>query len=90
MKHSQLLCGEQEPRMNPNQQTKLLFAVDGRTSKFLPPIPKGYFGNAIVFSIALCKVGELLNKPLSFAVDLIGNAIDMVTDSYMRSAIDYL
>ncbi|TKY60565.1 Omega-hydroxypalmitate O-feruloyl transferase [Spatholobus suberectus] len=75
-------------RMHPNQQTKLLFAVDGR-SRFVPPIPKGYFGNATVLSNALCKVGELLNNPLSFTVGLIGKAIDMVTDSYMRSAIDY-
>lgn len=71
-----------------NQQTKLLFAVDGR-SKFVPPIPKGYFGNAIVFSNALCKVEELVNNPLSFSVGLVGKAIDMVKDSYMRSAIDY-
>ncbi|TKY60567.1 Omega-hydroxypalmitate O-feruloyl transferase [Spatholobus suberectus] len=76
-------------RMHPNQQTKLLFAVDGR-SRFVPPIPKGYFGNAIVLSNALCKVGELLNNPLSFTVGLIGKAIDMVTDRYMRSAIDYV
>lgn len=74
--------------MDPNQQTKLLFAVDGR-SKFVPPIPKGYFGNAIVFSNALCKVEELVNNPLSFSVGLVGKAIDMVKDSYMRSAIDY-
>ncbi|KAK7358672.1 hypothetical protein VNO77_00610 [Canavalia gladiata] len=74
--------------MHPNQQTKLLFAVDGRP-KFVPPIPKGYFGNAIVLSNALCKAGELVNHPLSFTVGLIRNAIEMVTDSYMRSAIDY-
>ncbi|CAJ1937531.1 unnamed protein product [Sphenostylis stenocarpa] len=74
--------------MHPNQQTKLLFAVDGRF-RFVPPTPKGYFGNAIVLSNAICKVGELLDKPLSHTVGLIGKAIDMVTDSYMRSAIDY-
>ncbi|KAK7350718.1 hypothetical protein VNO77_09619 [Canavalia gladiata] len=75
-------------RMKPDQETKLLFAVDGR-SRFVPPIPKGYFGNAIVLTNCVCKAGELLNKPLSFSVGLIRKAIDMVTDSYMRSAIDY-
>ncbi|XP_061373779.1 omega-hydroxypalmitate O-feruloyl transferase-like [Gastrolobium bilobum] len=74
--------------MHPDQQTKLLFAVDGR-SKFVPPIPKGFFGNAIVLSNAMCNACELLKKPLSFTVGLISKAIDMVTDSYMRSAIDY-
>lgn len=75
-------------KMHPDQQTKLLFAVDGR-SRFIPPIPKGYFGNAIVLTNSLCKASELLENPLSFTVGLVHKAIDMVTDSYMRSAIDY-
>ncbi|XP_061342944.1 omega-hydroxypalmitate O-feruloyl transferase-like [Gastrolobium bilobum] len=75
-------------RMHPDQKTKLLFAVDGR-SRFVPPIPEGYFGNAILLTNSLCKASELLKNPLSFAVGLIHKAIEMVTDSYMRSAIDY-
>jgi omega-hydroxypalmitate O-feruloyl transferase len=75
-------------KMHPDQQTKLLFAVDGR-SRFVPPIPKGYFGNAIVLTNSLCKASDLLENPLSFSVGLVHKAIDMVTDSYMRSAIDY-
>ncbi|XP_028766182.1 omega-hydroxypalmitate O-feruloyl transferase-like [Neltuma alba] len=75
-------------RMKPDQQTKLLFAVDGR-SRFDPPIPEGFFGNAIVLTNSLCEAGELLTNPLSFAVGLVQKAIDMVTDRYMRSAIDY-
>lgn len=75
-------------RMKPDQQTKLLFAVDGR-SRFEPPIPEKYFGNAIVLTNSLCSAGEILEKPLSHAVGLVQKAIKMVTDSYMRSAIDY-
>ncbi|GAU50843.1 hypothetical protein TSUD_76110 [Trifolium subterraneum] len=74
--------------VHPNQEMKLLFAVDGR-SKFVPQIPKGYFGNAIILSNAMCKAGELLKNPLSFSVEVIKRSIEMVTDSYMRSAIDY-
>ncbi|KAI3457809.1 hypothetical protein Pfo_014472 [Paulownia fortunei] len=72
----------------PDQQAKLLFAVDGR-NKFEPPLPKGYFGNAIVLTNSLCQAGELLEKPLSHGVRLVQEAIKMVSDSYMRSAIDY-
>lgn len=72
----------------PGQQTKLLFAVDGRP-KFNPPLPKGYCGNGIVLTNAICQAGELLEKPLSFAVGLVKDAIKVVTDSYMKSAIDY-
>lgn len=31
-----------------------------------------------------------MEKPVSFAVRLVQDAIQMVTDGYMRSAIDYL
>ncbi|XP_062105396.1 omega-hydroxypalmitate O-feruloyl transferase-like [Humulus lupulus] len=75
-------------RLLPEQETKLLFAVDGRR-KFSPPLPKGYFGNGIVLTNSICQAGELLEKPLSFAVGLVQDAIKMVTDGYMRSAIDY-
>ncbi|WKA07862.1 hypothetical protein VitviT2T_025637 [Vitis vinifera] len=74
--------------MKPEQQTKLLFAVDGR-SRFQPPIPTGYCGNGIVLTNSLCSAGELLENPLSFAVGLVQEAVKMVTDSFMRSAIDY-
>ncbi|XP_012067292.1 omega-hydroxypalmitate O-feruloyl transferase [Jatropha curcas] len=72
----------------PDQETKLLFAVDGRP-KFNPKLPEGYFGNGIVLTNSICKVSELLDSPLSYAVGLVQNSIKMVTDSYMRSAIDY-
>lgn len=75
-------------RMLPNQETKLLFAVDGRP-KFNPPLPKGYFGNGIVLTNSICQAGELVEKPLSFAVGKVQEAIKMVDDNYMRSAIDY-
>lgn len=75
-------------KMLPEQQTKLLFAVDGR-AKFNPPLPKGYCGNGIVLTNSVCRAGELTEKPFSFGVRLIQDAIKMVSDSYMRSAIDY-
>ncbi|KAK4779088.1 hypothetical protein SAY86_006616 [Trapa natans] len=75
-------------RMHPHQKTKLLFAVDGR-NRFEPPLPEGYFGNGIVLTSSLCRAGELLERPPSFAVGLVQEAVKMTTDSYMRSAIDY-
>lgn len=75
-------------RFKPDQQSKLLFAVDGR-SKFDPPLPKGYFGNGIVITNSLCPAGDLVENSVSFAVRRVQKAIRMVTDDYMRSAIDY-
>lgn len=74
--------------MEPEQTTKLLFAVDGR-ARFKPPLPKGYMGNGIVLTFALVTAGELVKRPLSNAVKLVQEAIALVNDDYMRSAIDY-
>ncbi|XAR67875.1 Omega-hydroxypalmitate O-feruloyl transferase [Bertholletia excelsa] len=75
-------------RMKSDQQTKLLFAVDGR-SRFNPPLPEGYSGNGIVLTNSICRAGELVENPLSFSVKLVQEAVSLVNDSYMRSAIDY-
>lgn len=75
-------------KLNPDQQTKLLFAVDGR-SRFNPPLPEGYFGNGIVLTNSLCTSGDLVENPLSFTVKLVHEAVNLVTDNYMKSAIDY-
>uniref|UniRef100_A0A7N0URM1 Omega-hydroxypalmitate O-feruloyl transferase n=1 Tax=Kalanchoe fedtschenkoi TaxID=63787 RepID=A0A7N0URM1_KALFE len=73
--------------LRPDQETKLIFAVDGR-SRINPPLPKGYFGNGIVLASSLCKAGEL-NNPLPFAVKLVQESVQKVTDDFIRSAIDY-
>ncbi|KAM3384616.1 hypothetical protein ACQJBY_008954 [Aegilops geniculata] len=72
----------------PEQQTKLLFAVDGRR-RFVPPLPKGYFGNGIVLTNAIATAEDLLSAPVSRAAGKVQEAVRMVTDEYMRSAVDY-
>jgi omega-hydroxypalmitate O-feruloyl transferase len=74
--------------MKEEQKTKLLFAVDGR-AKFAPPLPRGYMGNGIVLTYALTEAGELRRRPLSNAVRHVQEAIALVDDDYMRSAIDF-
>ncbi|MCO5554466.1 hypothetical protein L7F22_007995 [Adiantum nelumboides] len=74
--------------MLPEQQTKLLFAVDGR-NRISPPLPKGYMGNGILLTYALTTAEELTQKPLSSAVRKVQEAIGLINDDYIRSAIDY-
>ncbi|MCL7039939.1 hypothetical protein MKW94_022439 [Papaver nudicaule] len=64
-------------RLHPDQQVRLLFPVNAR-SRFDPPLPKGYFGNAIALKNCQCSVSEMLDSPL------------LVTNEYMRSTIDSL
>ncbi|XP_078431732.1 omega-hydroxypalmitate O-feruloyl transferase-like [Wolffia australiana] len=74
--------------MEPGQETKLMFVVDGRT-RLEPPLPKGYFGNGIVFTYSICLAGELVEKPISFAVSLVQKAIRMIDNMYIRSSLKY-
>ncbi|GMP63802.1 hypothetical protein CsSME_00025345 [Camellia sinensis var. sinensis] len=59
-----------------SQITKLYFAVNFR-NRMLPPLPQGYFGNAYLRITAS-----------SHASSKIREAMEMVTDDYVRSAID--
>ncbi|KAI6678561.1 hypothetical protein NL676_039357 [Syzygium grande] len=76
-------------RIGPHETMKLLTAVDGRP-KFDPPLPSGYFGNGIAWSCAECSAGELTHKPFSFAVQKVHEALQSVTENYIRSAIDHV
>ncbi|EAY81041.1 hypothetical protein OsI_36220 [Oryza sativa Indica Group] len=57
--------------------------------RFEPPLPRGYFGNGIVLTNAVATAGELLSSPPSRAAGLVQAVVRMVTDGYMRSAVDY-
>ncbi|GAV79179.1 Transferase domain-containing protein [Cephalotus follicularis] len=74
--------------MKPDQQTKLMFNVEART-KLKEPLPKGYFGNAIVGAECVSTAGELIKKPFSFVVKMVQNAILEVNEEYVQSYIDY-
>ncbi|CAA7400553.1 unnamed protein product [Spirodela intermedia] len=75
-------------RLPPSQPTKLLFAVDVR-QRVAPPLPPGYFGNGIVLTCAGGAAGELVGRPLGFAVGEVQKAIRRVDDDFVRSAIDF-
>ncbi|KAF8030807.1 hypothetical protein BT93_D0103 [Corymbia citriodora subsp. variegata] len=76
-------------KMKPHQQTMLTIPVDFR-SKLSPPVPDGFFGNAVVFPCCLCNTGELIDEPFSSTAERIAEAIERVNEDYARSRIDYL
>ncbi|CAN0924734.1 Omega-hydroxypalmitate O-feruloyl transferase, partial [Linum grandiflorum] len=75
-------------KMARDQLTRVLVVVNAR-DRFEPPLPEGYFGNAVKFNPATCLAGELVDEPLSYAVGLIEDAINSVNDGLLRSTIDY-
>jgi shikimate O-hydroxycinnamoyltransferase len=72
-----------------DHENKLYIAVNGR-NRLQPPLPPGYFGNAIFLATATALAGDLISKPIWYAASCIRNALERMDDEYLRSALDYL
>ncbi|KAL2481108.1 Spermidine hydroxycinnamoyl transferase [Abeliophyllum distichum] len=77
-------CASKARRHGDEQLTTLHIPVDYR-KRMQPPLPKGYFGNANLLQAATTTSGELLSKPLAYASSKIREAIEKVTDEFVRS-----
>ncbi|KAF8042934.1 hypothetical protein BT93_A1308 [Corymbia citriodora subsp. variegata] len=77
-------------RMKPHQLTKLRIMADFRSKFETEPLPKNYFGNAVVTTASLCSAGELHERPISFAVEQIQKAVELLDEEYVRSRIDFV
>ncbi|CAN6299885.1 unnamed protein product [Urochloa humidicola] len=75
--------------MRPEQRSKLLFAVDVRR-RVDPPLPDGFWGNAVVFACCISDASDLIGMPLSDAARSVRDAIARTDDAFVRSAIDYI
>ncbi|KAH6763410.1 HXXXD-type acyl-transferase family protein [Perilla frutescens var. hirtella] len=73
----------------PNEVVKLLFTVNCR--KLLnPPLPDGYYGNAIALQIAISTAGDLSKNPLHYAVELVKKMKTNVTEEFVKSTADMM
>ncbi|XP_024965678.1 spermidine hydroxycinnamoyl transferase-like [Cynara cardunculus var. scolymus] len=73
----------------PEQPTALAIAMNVR-SKMRPPLPREYFGNAVIDAIATGCSGEIVSKPLGYSSSKIREAIERVDDEHVNSVIDFL
>ncbi|KZV36124.1 spermidine hydroxycinnamoyl transferase [Dorcoceras hygrometricum] len=71
------------------QPTGLAVCVDIR-NRVQPPLPRKYFGNAIVDVIATGCSGDLVTRPLGYAASRIREAINEVSNDFVHSSLDYL
>ncbi|KAI3459279.1 hypothetical protein Pfo_015942 [Paulownia fortunei] len=74
---------------NHDQESTVLFAVDIR-DKVSPPLPNSFSGNAVITAFASAKAHDLIEKPLSFGVEMVKKGRERVTSEYIRSVIDWL
>ncbi|KAB2048547.1 hypothetical protein ES319_A13G120200v1 [Gossypium barbadense] len=82
-------CRTKALELDPNEDVRLICIVNARF-KFNPPLPLGYYGNALGFPTASSSIGKLTQNPLEYALKLVKQAKTKVTDEYMKSAMDLL
>ncbi|CAL5082637.1 unnamed protein product [Urochloa decumbens] len=71
---------------NPMQASTVRISVDGRPRLAAPP---GYFGNLVLWAFPRATVGDLLNRPLRHAAQVIHDAVARVDGGYFRSFVDF-
>lgn len=72
-----------------DEEVRMLSIVNAR-SKFNPPLPAGYYGNTFAFSAAVTTAGKICENPLSYALELVRQSKNEVTEEYMRSLADLM
>ncbi|XP_047325963.1 benzyl alcohol O-benzoyltransferase-like [Impatiens glandulifera] len=75
--------------LEPNEDVRVLCAVNVR-NKYKPPLPTGYYGNAVACPAALSTAGMLCKEPLGYALKLVLEAKEDVTEEYMKSTADLM
>ncbi|CAN6214766.1 unnamed protein product [Urochloa humidicola] len=71
-----------------NAETRLYSMIDMR-ARLAPPLPPGYFGNAVVRTSVSTTAGEVVGNPVGHAARR-ALAVTSQGDDYARSLVDYL
>ncbi|XP_047947024.1 spermidine hydroxycinnamoyl transferase-like [Salvia hispanica] len=71
------------------QQTSLVFVADFR-NKLNPPLPKNYFGNALIRVEARDTSGSLVSEPIGAVARKLREAVEKVGDEGVRGYLEYL
>ncbi|KAI3863904.1 hypothetical protein MKW98_031496 [Papaver atlanticum] len=83
-------CSCKARQLIDDQETMISIPLDGR-SRLNPPLPDGYFGNAIFDLTPTANSGDIVAKPLSYAVNIIHETLKKKgNDEYFKSALDFL
>ncbi|XP_014508273.1 spermidine hydroxycinnamoyl transferase-like [Vigna radiata var. radiata] len=80
-------CASKARELEEKQETVVRFNADIR-SRLIPPLPRNYFGNALTATVSpKCYVGEIVSKPLSYAAGNVREAIEKLSNEYIRSQL---
>ncbi|KAK7377835.1 hypothetical protein VNO80_03268 [Phaseolus coccineus] len=72
------------------QPTRLSTLVNCR-GRMRPPLPENYTGNTAFPTVTpTCSFGEIMHRPLSYAVGNVRVALQRVTGEFVESALDHI
>lgn len=75
---------------NSDQPTRLSTLVNCR-NRMKPPLPNEYAGNAAFPTVTpTCSFGQIMHRPLSYAVGNVRVALENVTSDFVGSSLDYI
>uniref|UniRef100_A0A0E0L8Q7 Uncharacterized protein n=1 Tax=Oryza punctata TaxID=4537 RepID=A0A0E0L8Q7_ORYPU len=81
-------CACRARALPPEAETRLYSMIDMR-QRLAPPLPPGYFGNAVIRTSTAATVGEVVSNPVWHAARR-ARAVTRQGDDYARSVVDYL
>uniref|UniRef100_A0A0E0HQ01 Uncharacterized protein n=1 Tax=Oryza nivara TaxID=4536 RepID=A0A0E0HQ01_ORYNI len=81
-------CACRARSLPPEAETRLYSMIDMR-QRLSPPLPPGYFGNAVIRTSTSATVGEVVSNPVGHAARR-ARAVTSQGDDYARSLVDYL
>ncbi|XP_009804829.1 benzyl alcohol O-benzoyltransferase-like [Nicotiana tabacum] len=82
-------CRTMSLKPDPEEEVRVLCIVNAR-SRFNPPLPTGYYGNAFAFPVAVTTAAKLRKNPLGYALELVKKTKTDVTEEYMKSVADLM
>ncbi|KAK8451203.1 hypothetical protein SEVIR_6G169800v4 [Setaria viridis] len=74
---------------SPGSDTRLGLPANAR-HRLSPPLPRSFFGNAVVRELVTARVSDVLDSSLGSVAETIKKAVDGVGDAFVRSVVDYL
>ncbi|XP_042475861.1 benzyl alcohol O-benzoyltransferase-like [Macadamia integrifolia] len=74
---------------DPNDEMRLMCIINVR-AKLRPPLPVGFYGNALAYPVAISSAANLCQNSLGYALELVKKVKNSVNDEYMRSVADLM
>ncbi|XP_058728353.1 benzyl alcohol O-benzoyltransferase-like [Vicia villosa] len=73
-----------------DEEVRMISVVNARSTSFNLQLPNGYYGNVIVYSVAVTSARKLIENPLEYALNLIQKSKANVTKEYIHSLADLM